>query len=594
MIDVSNGWKENQLQAIVNRSYIGITFKITDTSLYNNGNASSSDQSTISNVSNVFKYAGVNVNNYLTLEQNRWLLDGNGVMLPNGAITNNAYSSNGMSLANLTFTNNPIIEISFSSKQTSHISAITISFDTNEEEYAKEFIVTSYDNNNVVYTETITDNNSSKYVLSHDFTGYTKITLEIVKWCLPYHRARVNEIFLGLKKEFDNASVIKYSYNQSISPIGVEKSNTEVSFSIDNTDNTFNPDMAGSLYPYLKEKQEIEVKYGFKINGEAEFIDYGKYYLTDWQTPQNELSATFTAKDLFSYLDGQYVFGKYNANGETMFNLATDVLTKANLPLNIDGSHRWVIDDSLKNIRTTAPLPICTYAEALQYIAQVSQCVCFCDKQGLIRIEPINSELTDYTISKFNSYKYPELTLQKILKDVCVKSYTYYADATLKTIFSGKLPIGQATYVLTYDQPSNLSNYYITGSYVSASLVAYTNCALLTINCLSECSITITGYNLLSSTTDVITNNENTGEEQIVDNPLIDSVSYASTIGTWVKNWLVNRKMVDTDFRIDPRVETLDKVNVENKFTTNDVVLTNIKIDYNGSFDGTAQGRVIE
>jgi len=208
MIDVSNGWKENQLQAIVNRSYIGITFKITDTSLYNNGNASSSDQSTISNVSNVFKYAGVNVNNYLTLEQNRWLLDGNGVMLPNGAITNNAYSSNGMSLADLTFTNNPIIEISFSSKQTSHISAITISFDTNEEEYAKEFIVTSYDNNNVVYTETITDNNSSKYVLSHDFTGYTKITLEIVKWCLPYHRARVNEMFLGLKKEFDNTSVV--------------------------------------------------------------------------------------------------------------------------------------------------------------------------------------------------------------------------------------------------------------------------------------------------------------------------------------------------------------------------------------------------
>ena len=344
----------------------------------------------------------------------------------------------------------------------------------------------------------------------------------------------------------------------------------------------------------MKEKQEIEVKYGFKINGAPEYIDYGKYYLTDWETPQNELSATFTAKDIFSYLDNVYVYGKYNASGETLFNLATDVLTKANLPLNIDGTNRWVIDNSLKLIKTTAPIPLCTYAEALQFIAQAGQCVCYCDKQGIIRIEPINTTLGDYTISKFNSYKYPELTLQKILKDVRLKAYTYYLDSTQKTIFSGAFPIGQASYILTYEQPSSVTNYYITGTYNNLTITHYTNCSVITINCISACTITITGYNLLSSTTDVIVSNEATGEEQIVDNPLIDNVTYAATVGTWVKNWLANRKIVDTDFRIDPRLEVLDKISVENKFTTNDVVITDEHIEYDGAFNGTTQGRVIE
>jgi hypothetical protein len=89
-----------------------------------------------------------------------------------------------------------------------------------------------------------------------------------------------------------------------------------------------------------------------------------------------------------------YYKGVYNPDGTSLYDLAVDVLTDANLPLLKDGSVRWSIDESLKTIRTVAPLPLDTHANCLQLIANAGGCVIRPDRDGILRIEKLDYSTT--------------------------------------------------------------------------------------------------------------------------------------------------------------------------------------------------------
>ena len=68
--------------------------------------------------------------------------------------------------------------------------------------------------------------------------------------------------------------------------------------------------------------------------------------------------------------------------------MAEEVLLDADLTLTAQGTHPWVIDPTLKQMFTTAALPIDSHMNCLQLIAHACRCRLFTDDDNIIHIKP--------------------------------------------------------------------------------------------------------------------------------------------------------------------------------------------------------------
>ena len=366
-------------------------------------------------------------------------------------------------------------------------------------------------------------------------------------------------------------------------------------FSIDNSNNIYDPNNTTGLSKYLMERQEMRVKYGLKLNdGTIEYIPAGVFYLSEWEAPQNGIEARFTARDLLEFMQKTYTKGLYKSTGATLYDLAISVLTEANLPLNDDGSKKWVVSNTLKSITTTAPLPLRPLAECLQYIAQAGCCVIYCDRAGVLHIEPISTTEQDYALTHFNLLSRPEISLQKAahggqhegLQLLCGRN----RERAIQRKGDGQRYKGSDCDLLAKCRQRSSNGHG--GTLVSATY--YTNTCHLKITGSGEVTILVTGDFLKSSDSNYVVDAEENGETQTVDNPLITSTAVATTVSAWVKVWLSHRKIMKMDgWRADPRLESTDIITAENKFGTESVRMTSVKYSFTGAFRGTGEGRVV-
>ncbi len=86
-----------------------------------------------------------------------------------------------------------------------------------------------------------------------------------------------------------------------------------------------------------------------------------------------------------------------------------------------------------------------------------------------------------------------------------------------------------------------------------------------------------------------------TGEVQTVSNELIATETDALRVANVAKNVLINRKTILGEYRADPRVEPLDTITVQNKYSPSTVVITDLMFTTTGgALRGTYGGRVID
>ena len=598
MQKVSQEWKDNQNELLVPESEIELSMRITDPDAYEDASASDNGNMYFAQTDDIVSGVDYVMRPTLTLEQNLWVLDGSGEVLDTDNYGTNRYISNISCGLDKIFTTRPVITISFSKVFTELLQGVTIVWSKLWEEYAEEFIVTAYNGETVVATKTVTDNTSIKSIVYMDIIDYDSITIEIVRWSLSNRRARVEEVVIGIDKSYTKEDLFSYSHSQSVNPLSTELPKVEVSFSIDNVDNSYNPHNPQGLSKYLIERQEITVKYGYKINDKIEWIDGGRFYLSEWDAPQDGMTAEFKASDLLEFMRKTYYGGTYYPNGRSLYDLAVDVLTDAELPLNKDGSVKWKIDDSLKNIYTVAPLPIDTHANSIQLIANAGGCVIFQDRVGVLRIEPIvsnssNMTNTDYSINYFNSYSKSNISLSKPIKDVAIGFYQYSVANDSTELYKGDANIvGTRELIITYSGSATNVNATVSGGTLN-SATYYTNACKLTITASGKVTVTVTGKLLESAKTEISIYNNDSGETVSVDNVLITSLDRASVIGEWIRSYYNNRMTLSSSWRADPRLDALDIVDNENDYGTSKVLMTDVTYDYNGAFKGSGEGKVI-
>lgn len=503
------------------------------------------------------------------------------------------YIGNAISSSSGVFTTKPVVTINFSQVHSNLLSGVTITWGSAYDEYAVDFTVTAYNGEAVVAKQEIIGNTDVKSVVYMDIVDYDRITISVSKWCLPYRRARIEEILVGVEKTYSKRDLFSFSHTQEVDPISSSLPKAEISFSIDNSDDSYNINNLNSLSKYLMERQEIKTRYGYNIGGKTEWIDSGTFYISEWDAPQNGMTADFTARDLLEFMTGTYYKGLYNPNGVSLYDLAVSVLEDADLPLEDDGSVKWVIDERLKNIYTVAPLPMDTHANCLQLIANASESVLYQDRRGVLHLEKLVTSETDYSITPFNSYSKSDITLSKPLKQVDVPYYSYNVSSELAELYKGVVTINGTTDVwITYSGTATNIEPWVTGGTLNSG-TCYANGCKLNITANGEIRITVKGNTLESSSINVVTPSGITGETITVDNPLITSQDRAVAIGSWVEGYMKNRMVLNSEWRADPRLDALDVVDNENDYNTNKVLMTTVKYKYNGAFRGSGEGRVI-
>jgi hypothetical protein len=148
------------------------------------------------------------------------------------------------------------------------------------------------------------------------------------------------------------------------------------------------------------------------VDGTVEWIDAGRFYLSEWRAPSNGLEAFFVARDALEYMLNEPYTG---ITSGTLYELASAALAIPDLPETFVAN----IDESLKDFTGTLESDL-SVAEVLQMCANAAKCVMWQDRSGALNILPMNHEHSEYLITANMSYTHPEVELSKPLRAVSV------------------------------------------------------------------------------------------------------------------------------------------------------------------------------
>lgn len=381
MKSVSNAYKASMKAMLRNRSYVRITFGNVDTTAATDGEWESNGAASISEFETV-DYAYQYGDTYVSLELNRWALDGKSLLVPTGEDVQDGFISSLMSNAEGNFTTPPVITREFSLK---HIfPGLTLTFDTRQQEWPLEVTADFYLNGAVVDTQTVSII-SVQTTISTTATEVDKVTITFDR-CLPYRRPRLENVLYGLNVQFVNKDIVSTQQKHDVDPLSRRLPTETMQFTILDYEHKYDPDNPAGIYAYVDKNSPIEIQFGYELpDGSVEWIKPDNYVLNAKPSAQNN-QATFNGTGLIGSLTG--TFYKSKLGSKSLYDMAQEVLLDAGLTLTEQGENPWEIDDALKDMFTTAALPIDTHMNCLQLIAHAACCRLYTDDDNIIHIRP--------------------------------------------------------------------------------------------------------------------------------------------------------------------------------------------------------------
>lgn len=428
-VQPSEKWLKQYNSTLVPEMFVQITYHASDDKAQSDAIASSGSQVVFSDVSDITDLDNLPSAKYATGELNLWILDGSCDILPSSEPYKNAGY---VSLENVSDENHPIVTFSFSKTHEEKIPGITIVWSELFNEYATSFKVSAYNGSSLLQENQIDDNTSVESSVDFEITGYDSIVIEILSWCVPNHRARIEQAEFGQRVRFNKEDLLSYSHESKRDPISGQLSKDSISFSVNNSDQKWNPINPGGLYQYLYEQQAVFVKYGMELDGETEWINGGKFYLSNWNTPSNGITASFEARDALVFLSDSPYTGRKSG---TLYEMCYDALEL----LDVTGIS-YFINENLKNYSTDFSSSNSSYknSDVLQLAANAAGMALYQTRNGEIRVDWVPFSPEDkssiYEISEMNNFEYPEISFSNKLKNISYSvngaSKTYPAGAT--------------------------------------------------------------------------------------------------------------------------------------------------------------------
>ena len=427
MITVSPTWKEIQQRFLLPESHIEIDCTITEAGIQDTASIVGTNEALITNTQSAL-YDTTKTNKYATNELNLWALDGSRIIAPDSApFAESGYISESDSTGSIT--------VSLPSVHTSATSGVTVTWGGRYDEYPTSFEIVAKRGNTVVFSTTIESNTSQVSAVFSKIENYDSITINVLDWCLPYRRVRIEKFVIGHTMTFTKSDIFSYTHEQSGHLNSGELPKNNIDFTLNNTDGRWNPNNPTGMGQYLSERQKLKVRYGLDINGTIEWINAGTFYLSEWRVPANGLEASFVARDIFEYLLNETYTG---ARTGTLKELVIEAFDSAGVP----DDFTYVLDSSLNSYSATLPDGELTCAVVVQMCANAACCIVYQDREGVLHIRPQNKASSGYIIPLALSYSHPEIELSKPLKNVSV---SYGTESTYI------LPVGNTGETQTVD-----------------------------------------------------------------------------------------------------------------------------------------------
>ena len=382
MKSVSNAYKASMKAMLRNRSYVRITFGNVDTTAATDGEWESNGAASISEFETV-DYAYQYGDTYAALELNRWALDGKTLIVPTGEDVQDGFISSLMSDAEGNFSTPPVITREFSLK---HIfPGLTLTFDTRQQEWPLEVTADFYLNGEVVDTQTVSIT-SVQTTVTTTATEIDKVTITFDR-CLPYRRPRLENVLYGLNVQFVNKDIVSTQQKHDVDPLSRRLPTETMQFTILDYEHKYDPDNPAGIYAYVNKNSPIEIQFGYELpDGSVEWLKPDNYVLNAKPSAQNN-QATFNGTGLIGSLTG--TFYKSKLGSKSLYDMAQEVLLDAGLTLTEQGENPWEIDNALKDMFTTAALPIDTHMNCLQLIAHAACCRLYTDDDNIIHIRTV-------------------------------------------------------------------------------------------------------------------------------------------------------------------------------------------------------------
>lgn len=408
----SESWLGQYKNTLVPEMFVKVTHYIGET--YEQKDAETTVSVPVkdySNVSEVIDSEFEPSGKYATGEPNLWVLDGSHELVPDSE----SYENVGIVTEDI----NPVfaeITISFGKTITKTIPGITITWSTLENEYAEWYTVEAFNAGVSVAKSQNAAGGSVESFSEMELSNFDTLVIKVLEWCLPNRCVRIEKIEFGRKVTFDKQNLFSYTHESKRDPISGQLSKESIEFTVDNSDQKWNPVNPEGLYKYLYEQQNVKVKYGMDIDKRTEWINGGTYYLSGWDVSANSIQVSFEARDALTFLmDSTYTGRRYG----TLYEMCYDALEL----LDVQGISFYISDD-LKTYSTDITADNSTYknSDILQLAANAAGMALYQTRDGEIRIERIPLYLADESnveeIDITNNYGYPEITYAKALKNV--------------------------------------------------------------------------------------------------------------------------------------------------------------------------------
>lgn len=227
--------------------------------------------------------------------------------------------------------------------------------------------------------------------------GVATITLEVYKINKPFHVLKLSEFYNVLREEYTGEEIESISlleetgYSTGSVPMGNISSN-EIDISLSNIDGRFKlSNKQSALYGYVKRNRKVMAWLGAEImEGTIEWYPLGTFWTTQWDIPNDTVSAHLVARDRLELLRlTDFETSKVYEN-HSLYQLFKIVLTDAGL-----FSHEYEIDTALSGLVIPyAWFGLVSHRKALEELAECGIIQVYCTKLGVVRVT-LNEAVTE-------------------------------------------------------------------------------------------------------------------------------------------------------------------------------------------------------
>lgn len=586
MKKTSKAYQESMAKPLRNRSYVRVLFSNADTTILSDGAWVGNGEQAMSNTETL-DYDRKYGNPYATLELNRWVLDGSFDIAPEQEPITGFVSSIMSGEEGDLY---PPVTITREFSKTHTIPTLTLVFDTRTGIRPASVTTVFYLDGAVVKSLSVPIT-KDRVAIATDVAMCDKIAITFGKMP-PYRFPRLEGVSYGDQKVFGDEEITSTKQTHDIDPLCRRLPKETLQFTVLDFERQYDPDNPSGVWKYIAEKSAIGIQFGHQLpNGSVEWVKADHYILDSRPSFANN-QATFKATGSVGRLGGTYYKGR--AEQHSFYDLAVDVLRDANLAPLPDGTDPWIIDESLKTMYTTAPLPIDTHANCLQLIAHACRCVFRTDDDDIIHIEPFVatpvSDMAEFVID-FSSIRQNSQSMTKIdqLKAVSVARYSYTRGAQAE-LYSASTTDTEV-HVEFSSPAADIAVSVSGGSIISKQL--YAQAADLVLSSGTK-TITITGNPLTQQATVYTLPVATQGSVDEEKNPLLTDMDMCKALASHVAAYLQLRDTYDVSYRGNPELECGDVIGLQTNYSSllKGLVLTD-EIGYNGALSGKAKIKVL-